>query len=96
MPSATSAARQHGNAYNLFILVLTVVSLVVMVALLLPLSPETVNLLRFYDNVICVIFLFDFGLSLRQAASKRTYFISERTSTNCWATCCAIARSMRW
>jgi voltage-gated potassium channel len=78
MPNATPAARQHGNAYNLFILVLTVVSLVVMVAMLLPLSPETVNLLRFYDNVICVIFLIDFGLSLRQAASKRTYFLSER------------------
>ena len=59
----TPAAAVHGNAYNIFILVLTVASLVLMVLLLLPLSPATLDLLRAYDNAICVVFLVDFGLS---------------------------------
>jgi voltage-gated potassium channel len=73
-----SVRAEHGNAYNLFILVLTVVSLVVMVVMLLPLSPDTINLLRVYDNVICAVFLLDFGISLRRAPSKRAYFVGER------------------
>jgi hypothetical protein len=53
-----------GNAYNLFILVLTLISLLVMVLMWLPLSSETIDLLRVYDNIICIIFLIDFALSL--------------------------------
>jgi flagellar biosynthesis protein FliP len=75
---ATSSAPTHGNAYNIFILVLTVASLAVMVLLWLPLSPATLDLLRAYDNVICVIFLVDVGLSLARAPSKRAYFVGER------------------
>ena len=78
MATATHSSREHGNAYNLFILVLTVVSLVVMVLLWMPFSAQTLILLRTYDNVICVIFLFDFGLSLFRAPSKRAYFIGQR------------------
>ena len=58
--SAPSTRPAHGNAYNLFIFVLTVVSLVVMVVMWLLLTPEIINLLRTYDNAICVIFLIDF------------------------------------
>ena len=43
--------REHGNAYNLFILVLTLFSLTVMVLLLLPLDTESKQLLQVYDNV---------------------------------------------
>jgi voltage-gated potassium channel len=75
-PSTTS--RQPSNAYNLFILVLTVLSLVIMVLLLLPLSDATLQLLTVYDNVVCLIFLIDFGLHLRWATSKREYFIGDR------------------
>ena len=67
--------REHGNAYNIFILVLTVVSLVLMVLLLLPLSPATLDLLRAYDNAICVVFLVDFGLGPKP---KRGYVVGER------------------
>ncbi len=56
--------REHGNAYNLFILVLTLFSLVVMVLLLLPLDAESRQLLQGYDFVICMIFLGDFAYSL--------------------------------
>ena len=36
------------------------------------------QLLRFYDNLICVIFLIDFFLNLRGAAKKSDYFIGQR------------------
>ncbi len=50
-----------------------------MVVLLLPgVNEQTVVLLTFYDNVVCVIFLIDFFLNLRAAPSKRHYFIHER------------------
>jgi voltage-gated potassium channel len=77
MTTVTTSSRQHANAYNLFILVLTVVSLMVMVLLWLPFSPETITLLRVYDNVICVVFMFDFALSLMRAPSRRGYFLGE-------------------
>ena len=68
----------HSHAYELFILVLTVFSLMIMVVLLLPLSESTLELLRTYDNLICVVFLFDFFLNLFQASSKREYFLGRR------------------
>src|SRR4029453_9576277 len=69
----------HGNAYNLFILVLTVFSLATMGLLLLPfLSQPTRDLLNLYDNVCCVIFLGDFALSLARTRPRRQYFIYER------------------
>jgi voltage-gated potassium channel len=74
----SSAARQRSNAYEIFILVLTVFSLLIMVALLLPLSPADIKLLTVYDNLICVVFLIDFGLNLARSHPKRDYFIGRR------------------
>jgi voltage-gated potassium channel len=73
-----SPTRQSSNAYNIFILVLTILSLAVMVALLLPSSEQTLTLLRFYDNLICVIFLIDFFLNLKGSPRKSDYFIRQR------------------
>jgi voltage-gated potassium channel len=70
--------REHGNAYNIFILVLTVFSLAVMALLLFPLTPAEKELLLLYDNVACVIFLIDFFLNLRGSKPKRAYFIHQR------------------
>jgi voltage-gated potassium channel len=70
--------RKTSNAYNIFILVLTLLSLGIMVVLLLPLSEATLQLLTVYDNVICVIFLIDFALNMRGAAKKSDYFIGQR------------------
>ncbi len=78
MSSPTGAPKQRSNAYNIFILVLTVISLVIMVALLLPLSDATIKLLTIYDNAICVVFLFDFFGNLLSAPTKREYFIGRR------------------
>jgi voltage-gated potassium channel len=67
------SARRRSNAYNLFILVLTIISLVIMVVMLLPLNDATIRLLQFYDNLICVLFLLDFFGSLRAASNKSEY-----------------------
>jgi voltage-gated potassium channel len=74
----TVSPKKASNSYNIFIFVLTILSLVVMVALLLPLSEQTQTLLRFYDNLICVIFLIDFFLNLKRATKKSDYFVGQR------------------
>ncbi len=77
MAHAPRSPRQRSNAYNIFILVLTVYSLVLMVLLLLPLDSATLELLGVYDNVVCLLFLLDFALNLIQAPSRRAYFIGQ-------------------
>jgi voltage-gated potassium channel len=74
MTQETASPRQRSNAYNMFILVLTVLSLAVMVVMLLPISDATLKLLSIYDNLICVIFLIDFFVNLRAAPKKSDYF----------------------
>jgi voltage-gated potassium channel len=78
MAQESTSPRKHSNAYNIFILVLTILSLAVMVVMLLPISEPTLKLLSVYDTLICIIFLFDFFLNLRGAARKSEYFIKER------------------
>jgi voltage-gated potassium channel len=74
----TAVLRKPSNAYQIFILVLTVLSLAVMVVMLMPLSDATLKVLGIYDNLICVIFLIDFFLNLRGASKKSDYFIGQR------------------
>jgi voltage-gated potassium channel len=78
MTQETVRLRKTSNSYNIFILVLTVLSLVVMVVMLLPISEATLQLLTVYDNLICVIFLIDFALNLLGASKKSDYFIGQR------------------
>ena len=83
MMTATATApepvlREHGNAYNIFILVLTIYSLALMVLLILPLDEETHALVNLYDNAICIIFLIDFTMNLLGAKPKRAYFVGRR------------------
>jgi voltage-gated potassium channel len=76
---APHAARvEESHAYDLFILVLTVMSLVIMVVMLLPLSDTTTGLLQFYDNLICFIFLIDFAIRMRASQPSSNYFLHER------------------
>jgi voltage-gated potassium channel len=66
------------NSYELFILLLTILSLLDMVMLLLPrLAPATEQLLQIYDFVLCLVFLFDFGLRMKRAPSRRAYFLKQ-------------------
>lgn len=70
---------RQGNAYQIFILVMTVLSLVIMVWLLLPISEQTRALLNWYDNAICFIFLFDFTMNMIDSRRNKThYFTKER------------------
>lgn len=78
MTAVAPVLRQPGNAYNIFILVLTVFSLAIMVLLLLPVTPAERDLLTLYDNVVCIIFLIDFTLNIRAARPRRAYFIGAR------------------
>ena len=78
MSTDTGNREKFSNAYELFILLLTVLSLGIMVLLLLPLSDATIQLLTVYDNAICVVFLIDFTLRLRRASPKRSYFFGGR------------------
>ena len=78
MTQETTSPRKHSNSYNIFILVLTILSLLIMVVMLLPIDDSTLGLLQIYDNLICVIFLIDFALNLRAAPKKSDYFIKER------------------
>jgi voltage-gated potassium channel len=71
--------RQHSNAYNIFILVLTIFSLAVMVLLVLPgIDDQTRSLLLVYDNVACVIFLIDFAYNISGSRPRSGYFIHQR------------------
>ena len=78
MTQETAVLRKPSNAYNIFILVLTVLSLAIMVVMLLPISSATLQLLAVYDNLICFIFLIDFFLNMRAAGKKSDYFIGQR------------------
>jgi hypothetical protein len=77
---AGSAAEEPrvSNAYELFVFLLTILSLLTMVGLLLPLAPQTHRLLQVYDLLICFVFVFDFGLRVKRAPTFRVYFIRER------------------
>jgi voltage-gated potassium channel len=76
--AAKPVVREHGNAYNIFILLLTVQSLVIMVLLLLPLDPAVHQALYFFDNAVCVVFLLDFVYNLTGSKPTRQYFIYHR------------------
>ena len=78
MSADQAVVRRHGNPYNLFILVVTVFSLAVMVLLLLPLDKESRDLLTFYDNAACVIFLIDFAYNISGSRPRSAYFIHQR------------------
>ena len=77
--TAAPTVRQHGNAYEIFILVLTVLSLVVMVLLVVPImTPATQDALLFFDNAICFVFLADFVYNITGAHPKSAYFVRRR------------------
>jgi voltage-gated potassium channel len=69
----------HGNAYNIFILVVTILSLVIMFFMFMPfVDAPTWQLLNLYDNILCFVFIGDFIYNLRGTRPRRDYFISKR------------------
>jgi voltage-gated potassium channel len=78
MTETAPVARRHGNAYEIFILVVTLLSLCVMGALLLPLDQETIRALEFWDNLICFVFLADFAYNITGSRPRSYYFLHQR------------------
>ena len=70
MTQEAAVLRKPSNAYNIFILILTLLSLAIMVVMLLPVSSATLQLLSVYDNLICFIFLIDFFLNMRAGGQE--------------------------
>jgi voltage-gated potassium channel len=76
--AAPSRTSRHSNSYDIFILVLTIFSLAIMALLLLPLGEATLSALSVFDNLICVVFLFDFAINLLGSHPRSEYFIRQR------------------
>ena len=70
--------REHSNSYDIFILVLTVMSLAIMVMLILPLAPAELDTLRVYDNIICVVFIGDFLFTLSGSHPRSAYVVGRK------------------
>ena len=78
-PAAAPSRPRFSNAYELFILVLTILSLAIMVGLVAPNTNDaTKTLLNAYDNIICLVFIGDFFARMRRAPSRRQYLVHER------------------
>jgi voltage-gated potassium channel len=78
LTATAPTVRSHGNAYEIFILVLTVMSLIVMALVILPLSDATHETLLWFDNAICFVFLADFLYNIAGSKPRSEYFIRRR------------------
>jgi voltage-gated potassium channel len=76
----TDAAEDRGvpvnsTTYDLFILVLTIFSLIIVLALAFwPLNEATRGLLINIDFIVCLVFLFDFFSNMRRSSNRKGYF----------------------
>jgi voltage-gated potassium channel len=77
MTQGSASPLGRSNAYNFFVLTLTIISLIIMVAMFLPLHDATVQLLQSYDVLICIFFLLDFLIVLKASPHKLHYFTRE-------------------
>jgi voltage-gated potassium channel len=78
MTTLAATTRTHRPSYEIFMLVITVMSLGIMAAILLPLDEQTLHVLTFYDNLICFIFLADFAYNITGSHPRSEYFIRQR------------------
>jgi voltage-gated potassium channel len=65
----------HSSIYNLFILVLTLFSLVIVTGIII--RPVNNSVLWWVDFLICMIFLLDFAISLWRAPNRGDYFFKK-------------------
>jgi voltage-gated potassium channel Kch len=62
------------SPYELFIVALSMLSLLNIGLLVLPLDDDTKGIIMVLDAIMCLVFLADFAQRLLRAPSKRTYF----------------------
>src|SRR6266700_4132990 len=73
----TVSAAKKLNSYDLAIYILALFSLILLVLIIfVPLQPSTEEVLNTLENLLCVVFLFDFFRSLFRAPKKWGYFLS--------------------
>jgi hypothetical protein len=65
----------HGSSYELFILALSILSIINLVLLLLPISGEVKDIVFYIDAGLTLIFVSDFLLRLTSSESKSAYFL---------------------
>lgn len=68
----------QSSIYELFMGLMTIMSLAVMALIILVQSPEVDAILFGADTLFCIIFLSDFALSLKRAPDRRAYLFGER------------------
>jgi voltage-gated potassium channel len=80
MAGATHAGRLRNPGYEIFILALSVLSIVnlILVVPFTPLSTEQRDVVLMVDALLTVVFLSDFAYRLLSAESKRVYFFREK------------------
>ncbi len=72
----TVSAANKVTTYDLAIGILAIFSLFILVLIIfVPLQPSTEDLLNTFENLLCVVFLFDFFRSLSRAPKKWNYFL---------------------
>ncbi len=79
--AAPSHERLENPGYEIFILALSVLSLVNLVLIVLPFSlldGEQLDVIWILDGVLTIVFLGDFAYRLLSADSKRAYFFHDR------------------
>src|SRR3990172_8796555 len=76
--STAKEAPAENNAYELFIGVLSIMSIGVMIWMVFVRDPLVDTILITVDFIFCMIFLIDFVRSFRQAPSKRAYMFGAR------------------
>jgi voltage-gated potassium channel len=70
---------QHESSmYELFMGLMTILSLIVMVWMLFAKVPQVDDILIATDTLFCILFLFDFGRSLRRAEDRSEYLFGAR------------------
>jgi voltage-gated potassium channel len=63
--------------FELFILLLTMLSMVNLIVFLLPLPAEIKQVFAVMSNVYCLFFLFDFFIRLKKSVPKSDYFLKK-------------------
>ncbi len=76
--SAGRRSGMHGSTYEIFILALSVLSIVNIILLVLPIADGVKQIVFIVDAGLTVVFLSDFAFRLFSSPSKSGYFLHER------------------
>lgn len=72
----TAPALKKLTVYDLTIMILAIFSLILLIPIVfVPLAPSTKSVLNSLENLLGIVFLFDFFRSLRRAPKKWAYFL---------------------